>query len=154
MQIHDISINNKYFEPIRDGQITLLIFKQKTIHNETPGDFLLASRGSYDVKAKIIKTYLKTFKDITDKEARKAGFLNKDFLKDELIQQYDLKPYFNFETGSNIDNEIFFLIEITNKKEPEFKIKDEHIKVNLYSNQYNKEFYNEEYDTKPWEDIT
>lgn len=152
MQIHDVSINNKYFEPIREGKITLLIFKQKVIHDETPGDFLLASRGSYDIKAKIIRTYLKSFKNITDEEARKAGFLNKDFLKDELIQLYDLKPYFSFETGSNIDNEIFFLVEVSTNAKPKFELKDEHIKVNLYSNQYNKEFYNEEYDIKPWEE--
>lgn len=153
MEVHNISINRKYFEPIRDGTISLLIFKKKVIHNGKIGDYILASFGSYDVKAKISGISIKAFEDITEKEARMAGFLNKDFLKDNLISEFDLKSNFNVLSSlENIDDELFFLVEL--------KIDEDHTmlnnwgydetKVTLYSKDFNKEFYNPEYDTKPW----
>lgn len=154
MQVHNISIDKKYFEPIRNGQITLLIFKQKIIEEGNPGDYVLASKGNYDVKAKITRTYIKAFNDITDEEAQKAGFLNKDFLEDELVNKYNLSPSFNISSNflSTINEELFFLISISTIEEP-FSLSDEVKKVNLYSKEYNKEFYKPNFEEKLWRDL-
>lgn len=151
MKVHDISIEKKYFEPIRQGKITLLIFDKKIIHDAEPGDFVLASKGVYDVKAKIFDTEIKSFKDITEEEAKLAGFLNKDFLKDELLNRFDLQTKFTLEEGKNIDDEIFFLIKVNTTKD-QYNI-DNPIKVSLYKNKYNTELYqvNPEYDVL-WSD--
>lgn len=156
MKVHNISIDRKYYEPIRNGKITLLIFDKKVIQDGEIGDYILASHGSYDVKSRIVKAYVKAFENITEEEARKSGFITKDFLKDELINRFDLKATFSFELGSSIDNELFYIIEIANdKEEPSSeKLKFGNLtNVNLYSKEYNKEFYNPEYDAKPWRDI-
>ena len=109
MKVHNINIDRKYFEPIREGKITLLIFKTKVLKNASPGDCILAAKGNYDIKTRFSKYYIKAFEDITEEEARKAGFLNKDFLKEELIHKYDLNPIFDFIDGvSSIDKELFF----------------------------------------------
>lgn len=140
MQIHNINIDNKYFEPIRENKITLLIFKTKVISNEKPGDYILASKGVYEIKAKIKKTFMKSFSDVTDKEANMAGFLNRDFLKDELVRQFDLEPIFNFEHGTTINDEIFYFIEIESENKTYF--------VNNNVNLYTKEFDIDDYTTK------
>lgn len=146
MKVHDISIESKYFESIREGKITLLIFDTEVIHDVEPGDSISASKGIYNVQADIVETDVKSFRDITDEEAGLAGFLNKDFLKDELLNRFDLKPNFSFEKGKDIDNKIFFLIKINTKKESTFTIKP--VKVNLYKNKnYNMDMYNPEYDS-------
>lgn len=149
---YDINIERKYFEPIRQGKITLLIFNTKIIHNAEPGDYILASKGVYDVKAKIIETKIKSFKDITEEEAKLSGFLNKDFLKDELLSRFDLQTKFTLEEGKNIDDEIFFLIKI-NTIEEEYDTINNPVKVNLYSKKYNTKMYevNPEYNTL-WSD--
>ena len=42
MKVHNISsIDRKYFEPIRDGKITLLIFKEKIIHDAEKREIIL-----------------------------------------------------------------------------------------------------------------
>ena len=139
MKEHNISIDKKYFEPVREGKITLLFFNRKIIHNEEPGDCLIASRGSYDVKGTIKRTYMKSFHDITNEEAQKGGFLNKDFLKDNLIKEFDLDPIFDIEVLSKIDDEIFFIIELENMK------KDEYI-----NNTFNVDLYTKEYDIEDY----
>ena len=151
MKVHNISINRKYFEPIREGQISLLIFNKKKISDAQPGDFILASFGSYNVKAKISRVYMKAFEDITDEEAVKAGFLNKDFLEESLVHDFDLKPVNDYFGSCNIDTNLFFLIELNTSEKEHFDLNNP-IKVNLYSKEYNKEFYNPEYDMKPWRD--
>ena len=157
MKVHDISINRKYFEPIREGKIKLLIFKKKVIDNINIGDYILASVHNYEVKAKINGFSIKAFSDITEKEARQAGFLTKDFLRDELIRQYKLRDEIPLcSMAPNIDSELFFLINIETEDE-EHQLLNSPIKVNLYKNSstfYNKKFYNPEYDDKPWEDLT
>ena len=152
MKVHNISIDSKYFEPIREGKITLLIFDTKIIHDSQPGDYIVASKGIYDVKAKISSTYIKAFRDITDEEAAEAGFLNRDFLKDELLSRFELNPVFSFETGKSIDNDIFFLIKINTKEEEHYTINNP-VKVNLYGKNYKTQLYevNPEYNI-PWSD--
>lgn len=151
MQKHNIKIDKKYFEPIRNKEITLLIFKKQCVYDFEDGDCVLAQFGSsYDVEAEISRTYYKSFKDITEEEAKAAGFLNKDFLKDELISVYDLKGLFSFVTGYDIDDELFFLVELKDdEKNYPYNITD---KVNLfdekhstyyYSNYTNGGFYND-----------
>ena len=151
MKVHDISISRKYFEPIRKGQISLLIFNKKKISDAQPGDFILASYGNYDVKAKISRIYMKAFEDITEEEAKNAGFLNKDFLEEFLINEFSLKPIISYFGAPTIDEELLFLIELNTKDENHSLINNP-VKVNLYSKEYNKEFYNPEYDMKPWRD--
>ena len=51
----------------------------------------------------------------------------------------------------NIDKELFFLIELNTLEEEHYTLNNP-VKVNLYSKEYNKEFYNPEYDMKPWRD--
>lgn len=147
MKEHTININKKYFEPIRDGKISLLIFKNKIISDFSIGDYIYSSFGSYDIKAKISKVYVKAFEDITEEEAQKAGFLTKDFLKEELIKEYDLKTEFSFELGRVIDKELFFIVEINNYEES-YSIGN--TKFDLYSKDYSREFYNQEYDIQTW----
>ena len=151
MKVHNISINRKYFEPIREGQITLLIFNKKEISDAQPGDFILSSFGIYNIKAKISRVYIKAFEDITEEEAKNAGFLNKDFLQENLINELDLKSTTTCFGAPNIDKELLFLIEL-NTEEEEHSMLNNSTKVNLYSKEYNKEFYNPEYDMKPWRD--
>lgn len=167
MKIHHISIKRKYFEPVRKGIITLLIFNKKIIYDAHPGDYIQASFGAYDVKAKIARTYIKSFKEITQEEAKQAGFLTKDFLKDELIKEFELEPKYHFGEINNIDDEIFFLIKLHNDEEHHKinssmiteKEKQEEIKryvVNKYQAKDllgNRQFYNPEYDSEPWRDL-
>lgn len=143
MKVHNIIIKHKYFEPIREGKINLLIFKKKVISDEKAGDFILANQGIYEVKAKITRTYMKAFFDITDDEAQRAGFLNADFLKDELINEYDLKPIYHYDTGNDIDKELFFLVELETNEEDHHKINNP-VKVNLYAKNFDKNFYSSE----------
>ena len=86
---------------------------------------------------------MKAFSDITDDEAQRAGFLNADFLKDELINEYDLKPIYHYDTGNDIDKELFFLVELETKEEDHHKINNP-VKVNLYAKNFDKNFYNSE----------
>lgn len=110
MEQHNISLETKYFEPIRNGEITLLIFDRKQISPEA-GDCIEARKGQYSVKAIVVDSYIKTFSEITEREARAAGFVSKDFLKDELIRR------FNIDTLdyllNTIDDYMFFLIEVS-----------------------------------------
>lgn len=145
MKMHDININRKYFEPIRKGEIKLLIFNKKVIHNEEPGDCIVAKIGSYDIKAKIKRTYMKSFEEVTETEAKDAGFLNKDFLKDNLIQELDLNTVFSFEAGRTINNELLFFIELDFSEE---KILPNN--VDLYRREYDKNYYTI---NRPWRDI-
>ena len=167
MKTHHISIKRKYFEPIRKGTITLLIFNKKIIYDAQPGDYIQASFGIYDVKAKISKTYIKSFKEITEKEAKQAGFLTKDFLNDELITEFELTPKYHLGEKNNIDDEIFFLIKLHNNEEhhkinnPIKKNKEKERDFTQYViNEYkakellgNRQFYNPEYDSEPWRDL-
>ena len=152
MKVHNISIDKKYFEPIRNGQITLLIFKHKIIDDGNPGDYIVASQGNYDIKSRLKRTYIKAFMDITDEEAQQAGFLNKDFLEEELVKKYDLKPSFNLfsEIGmETIDKEFFFLVAI-DTDEQSFFSQNGFKNVNLYSKEFNKEFYTIEDKDRIW----
>ena len=151
MKVHDISIDRKYFEPVREGRVSLLIFNKKKISDAQPGDFILASFGNYNVKAKISRVYMKAFEDITEEEAVKAGFLNKDFLQESLANEFNLRPVNGYFGSYNIDKELFFLIELNTSEEEHYTLNNP-VKVNLYSKEYNKEFYNPEYDMKPWRD--
>ena len=134
MTQHNIRIDKKYFEPIRRGEITLLIFKRQEIFNPQPNDTIFSNHGSYEIEATIKNTQIKSFKYITEEEARAAGFLNRDFLKEELILKFELKPDFALYT-KDIDKELFFLIEL--KSDEDLKTD----KVDLYNIHYNKEFY-------------
>ena len=151
MKTHDISIEQKYFEPIRQGKISLLIFNKKIIDDAEPGDLILASKGNYGVEAVISSIEYKAFKDITEEEAALAGFLNKDFLKDELLNRFELKPKFSLVEGNDINEEIFFLIKINTKEgKKNFTIKTP-VKVDLYKKKYWTDMYNPEYDSL-WSD--
>lgn len=149
MKVHNININNKFFEPINNGQITLLIFDKKKIHNEKPGDCIVSKVGAYEIRAVIKKTYIKSFDEITDEEAIKAGFLNKDFLKDDLINRFDIEPLFDLEKITTIKDELFFLIEIEGSKK---ELNNNTLNVNLYTNESNKDYYinDKNYYTKLW----
>lgn len=157
MTVHHINIDRKYFEPIRQGKVNLLIFKKRTIKDAQPGDCILASKGNYNVKAFINRCYIKSFDDITEEEAQKAGFLNKEFLRDELIYRYELKPRYNYGKGelNDINNELFFLIELNEEKETKYSLRAPNTTVTLFSKEFNKEFYNynPEYDSQPWRDL-
>lgn len=146
MKMHNISIDKKYFEPIRDGRISLLIFDKKVLKNVTTGDCGIASVGNYDVKFKILGTYIKAFEDITENEAMKAGFLTKDFLKESLINDFELKPVFSLGSGSNIDSTLFFIVEISTEFEEDNS--QDSVKVNLYKNTYDTNTYKVD-----WEDL-
>lgn len=138
MTQHNIRIDKKYFEPIRAGKVTLLIFKKQEIFDFEENDTILSKYGSYEVEAAIKNTCIKSFKYITEEEARAAGFLNKEFLKEELIRKFELTPDFSLY-NQNIDKELFFLIEIENKSQLYTELNLN--KVDLYSIDYNKEFY-------------
>lgn len=141
MTEHNINIERKYFEPIHKGQITLLIFKTQEILELSENDTIKARSGVYEVEAKIESCYIKCFQKVTDEEARKAGFLNKEFLKEELIKRFDLKPIISF-LDDNIDKELFFFIKLE-QKNPFKNLSNMTMKnVDLYSKEYNKEFYN------------
>lgn len=124
MKQHDIHIDTKYFEPIREGQITLLIFDKKEISPDK-GDYVEARKGGYSVKAVVEETYIKSFVEITEEEAKAAGFLNKDFLKDELIRRFKIDTL--DQLLNTIDNYLFFLVKLDNKKQ--FHLKD--MKINM-----------------------
>ena len=70
-------------------------------------------------------------------------------MKDEIINCYDIKPIFSFETGSSIDNELFFCIEIALENDVVYGRNGPETLVSLYSKKYNKEFYDKE-DYNTW----
>lgn len=136
MKQHDIHIDTKYFEPIRNGQITLLIFNKKEINPE-PGDCVEARRGEYSVKATVEDCYIKSFSEITEDEAKAAGFITKDFLKDELIRRFKIDTL--DQLLNTIDNYLFFLIKI--KQDKPYALNN--IKVNFSDNDFNDLFEKE-----------
>lgn len=127
MKKHTISIDTKYFEPIRKGQISLLIFNKKIL-NENEVDYIEAQKGGYSVIAKIEKCYVKSFGEITDEEAREAGFLNKDFLKDELIRRFKIDTL--DQLLNHLDEYLFFLVKVSKKDEKSTLFDD--LKINIY----------------------
>ena len=164
-KIHDINLPVKYFEPIRNEEITLLIFERKVIDKFSQGDKISLRNGGYEVEALIGDTYIKSFGEITEKEAKKAGFLNKDFLKDELISRFKIDALETFLT--NFDSRIFFFVDLTIKGEPKASLKKNTTKISNdyfdffgkkieriddWTNQFPKVKYNMEYYEKPWRD--
>ena len=89
MKIHSINIDEKYLKGIKNGQINLLVFTRQIIHDYAPGDILELKAGALNTRMRILKGYLKSFSEITEDEAVSSGFLNKDFLKDELFNKND-----------------------------------------------------------------
>ena len=136
MKQHDIHIDTKYFEPIRNGQITLLIFDKKEINPE-PGDCVVARRGEYSVKATVEDCYIKSFSEITEGEAKAAGFISKDFLKDELIRRFKIDTL--DQLLNTIDNYLFFLIKL--EKNNSFTLRD--VKINSSENDFSDLFKKE-----------
>lgn len=147
MTQHNIRIDKKYFEPIRTGEITLLIFKKQEIFNFKENDTILSKYGSYEIEAPIKSTYIKSFRYITNEEARAAGFLNREFLKEELIKKFELTPDFSLYS-QNIDKELFFIIEL--KKEEKTHADYLTNIVDLYNYKYDKKFYNDWPQHKTW----
>lgn len=113
MTEHPINIDTKYFEPTQQNQITLLLFNKQVITDYKPGDTIKLQNAAYTVTKKIKNIEIKSFGDITDKEAQKAGFLNKDFLKDELIQRFRIDGL-NYTLG--IDDLLLFCIHLQENK--------------------------------------
>ena len=113
MTEHNINIDTKYFEPVHNGQITLLIFNKKII-NGKPGDTLTLQNGSYTVTTTITKIETKSFGELTEQEAQQAGFLNKDFLKDELIKRFNITI---FDFLRKIDDLLIYCIHTKGGKQ-------------------------------------
>ena len=164
-KIHDVKLPVKYFEPVRKKEIKLLIFERKVIDKFSQGDKISLRNGGYEVEALIGDTYIKSFGEITEKEAKKAGFLNKDFLKDELICRFKIDALETFLT--NFDSRIFFFVDLTIKGEPKASLKKNTTKISNdyfdffgkkieriddWTNQFPKVKYNMEYYEKPWRD--
>ena len=164
-KIHDVKLPVKYFEPVRKKEIKLLIFERKVIDKFSQGDKISLRNGGYEVEALIGDTYIKSFGEITEKEAKKAGFLNKDFLKDELICRFKIDALETFLT--NFDSRIFFFVDLTIKGEPKASLKKNTTKISNdyfdffgkkieriddWTDQFPKVRYNMEYYEKPWRD--
>lgn len=164
-KIHDAKLPVKYFEPVRKKEIKLLIFERKVIDKFSQGDKISLRNGGYEVEALIGDTYIKSFGEITEKEAKKAGFLNKDFLKDELICRFKIDVLETFLT--NFDSRIFFFVDLTIKGEPKASLKKNTTKISNdyfdffgkkieriddWTDQFPKVKYNMEYYEKPWRD--
>lgn len=114
MKSYNINIDTKYFEPIRTGQIRLLIFDKKCIdYVDGESAEIIAQKGEYSVKANIVKTYIKSFAEITEEEAFSAGFLNKEFLADELQRRFQMDTL--DVLLNRMDSYLFYLIKISPK---------------------------------------
>lgn len=166
-KIHDINLPVKYFEPIQNKKIKLLIFDKKVINEYSEGDKISIKKGAYEVSSLIKKTYIKSFGEITPKEVEKAGFISKDFLKDELISRFDIDG-FEVLLG-DFDSRIFFFIELKEEKEEKEKtyfsntttsIPNDYFdffgkkieKIDDWTDEISKVRYNMEYYDKPWRD--
>lgn len=116
MKTYNINIETKYFEPIRKGQITLLIFDKKYIdYVDGEEAEIIAKKGNYTIKADIKEAYIKSFKEITEEEAISAGFLNKDFLSDELQRRFNLNSLDIIL--NDINSYLFYLVRISPQKQ-------------------------------------
>ena len=170
-KIHNVKLPVKYFEPIRNKEITLLIFERKVIDKFSQGDRISLRNGGYEVNSLIEDTYIKSFGEITEEEAKRAGFLNKDFLKDELSQRFNIDGLDILLTDFN--SKIFFFIDLKRKGTPYASMKKNTTKVSDvtktskdyfdffgkkieriddWTNQFPKVKYNMEYYEKPWRD--
>lgn len=170
-KIHDIKLPVKYFEPIQNEEITLLIFERKVIDKFSHGDRISLRNGGYEVNSLIEDTYIKSFGEITEEEVKRAGFLNKDFLKDELSQRFNIDGLDILLTDFN--SKIFFFIDLKRKGIPyasmkknttkdlgTTKISDDYFdffgkkmeKIDDWTNEISKVKYNMEYYDKPWRD--
>lgn len=118
MTEHNINIDTKYFEPVHDKKITLLIFDKKIIDCK-PNDKLTLQNGSYSVTATIEKTEIKSFGELTEKEVQKAGFITKDFLKDEMFRRFDIQPIDFLRT---IDGFLIYCIYLKEQSKYTFNI--------------------------------
>ena len=126
MKTHTINIDTKYFEPIRNGEITLLLFDKKIFDPETT-DYIEARRGEYSVLAGVEECYIKSFAEVTDEEATAAGFLNRDFLKDELIRRFKIDTL--DQLLNTIDEYLFFFVKVSPYKKNFFDFKSKQINV-------------------------
>lgn len=110
---HKIHLDRKFFEPIKEGKITLLVFDKKNIGEWKSGDYVYMNYGAYEVSASIKNTYVKAYEDITDEEANKMGFLNKDFLADDIIRRFNIDSLDFFL--NDLKGRFFFIIEVEAK---------------------------------------
>ena len=152
------NLDYKYIKGIEDGQISLLIFTKQKIHDVNSGDILqiITSRLTDNLEVVILKTEYKSFEELTEKEAKKAGFSNKDFLKDELLRTNDFDIITKFDELKDV---ILFLVTITKKEDCEsLKTEDKRILnddytctmsypfVDIFDKYKNRTFYWSEYD--------
>lgn len=82
-----------------------------------------------------------TFKDITEEDAERAGFLTKELLASHLCNIYNISFIPIGTYNSFLDNKLFYMVNFTDD------IEEEH--SNFFID-YTIQMYNPEYDIKTW----
>lgn len=180
MKEYNLSIPWMYFTGIEAGEITVLFFDKIpfSLDKIKSGDLLKISIFDSCQKMYFDHSEIIPFKEVDNDLAKKAGFATKELLSSHLMERFDMLKY-SLSKESKIDNELFYVIylvndpeEITfsdgecsckvdyddnvistylnNKYVKEWKKKNKVCPYTMNTLQYNKDFYNPEYDDKPW----
>ena len=180
MKEFNLSIPWMYFTGIEQGEISVLFFEKLPYGFEEveKGDLIKIETYGNVQKMYFDHSLILPFKDIDDSIARKAGFATRELLSAHLASRFDIKKY-EFTTTSKIDRELFYVVFLTDDPEKvSFSDGECSCKFDKYKNikyttidnkkiqewckgltpyrystsmgTYKEDFYNPEYDDKPW----
>ena len=133
------------FRGIKEGKITSLIFDEDVFQNVEEGELVEFCSGEDTVKMYFLSSKIVPFQDITDKDAKACGFLNKDLLAYYLIEKYQMTSFFLGKYPYFFDKKLFCIVKIG-----EFPNDSSNKKVTISNVTYDFDYYNVEYDDKPW----
>lgn len=100
-----------YFTGIQSGDISVLFFDKVRIPDAKKGD-LISLYHNESVKKYFISGKPIAFKEVTNDIAKSAGFASRELLANHLMERYNIPQYNIFTSKSQIDDEIFYMIEI------------------------------------------
>ena len=134
------------FRGIKEGKITSLIFDEEIFQGIKRNELVEFVSTNQKIKMYFISSRIVSFKDITDEDAKKCGFINRDLLAYYLIEKYGINLFFVGDYPELFNNKLFYIININ---ESPIEIDDQKTIV-LNNTTWKYYDYNVEYDDKPW----
>lgn len=156
-------VNEMYFEGIKNGKITALIFDEEVFPEAKRGDILELFNTLNSIKMYFVNSKICSFKDITTNDAKWLGFATKDLLAAHLIHKYHYDiPLVNYK--KRLSGKLFYIVYIIEDIEEEKRFDERFNKINpfecyLYDGKPLKTYlvtnysYNPEYDEQPWRNV-
>ena len=145
------------FRGVKEGKITSLIFDEDEFQNIEEGELITFESFEDKIRMYFVSSKIVPFKNITDEDAEKCGFRNRDLLAHYLMNRYNTSSFFVGNYPNKFDKKLFCLIQIkedfvnsysTDNNTITFSYKT----VDVPKKFTNMQFYNPEYDDIPWRD--